>query len=572
MHGDATAERDVAGNRLRPQRRTAARERRRQIAHPLDFHRRCATPRRGSAAGNARWRRWLEQPGRGLHELRHRDLPLTEQLVQVIHVARPQLACDRGELFGARADARELALGQQRAGAAVAADILLAKPGAHLGAAAGRGEITLLGREPVAARRLVLAGDDLHDLAVGEHVAEGRNAPVRLGAAAAVSERGVHLVGEIERRCAARQIDHLALGCEHVDAVLEELRAHPFDEIAVRFRPRRGTLLRLEEPAYPFDLALVVGIARAALLVGPVRRHPELGVLVHLGGADLDLDALCQRSDHGGVDGAVAVALRGRDVVVELSRDVGPAPVHHPERRVAVRDRGHHHAHGTHVEELLERQLLALHLAVDAVDMFRAAVDLGRDARRTQLLLQLPAQRLDVALAVRTALVQCAGDAPVLLGLEIPEGEVLELPLQLPDAEAIGERRVDGAGLEGASLALGLAECARVAQRDQLLGEPCQHQARVAHHRKQHLAQRLGLARVESLGRRPVARQAECAEALQGDRDIGGALSDDAGGLLGGEARARQHRSREQRVRELGALGEPAHDLGGFRGEGQILR
>jgi len=42
---------------------------------------------------------------------------------------------------------------------------------------------------------------------------------------------------------------------------------------------------------------------------------------------------------------------------------------------------------------------------------------------------------------------------------------------------------------------------------------------------------------------------------LQGNRDIGGALPDDTGGLLGGEARAGEHGSREQRVRELGALG-----------------
>src|SRR5262249_5142767 len=190
VHGDATAERDVAGDRLGPQRRTAACECRRQVADSLDFHGRRATPRPAGAwrAGDA-WRRWrLEQPGRGLQELRHRDLTLTEQLVQVVHVASLELACERGELFGPRADARELALGEQLARAAIGADILLAKPRAYLGAAAGRAEIALLGREPVTARCLVLAGDDLHDLAVGEHVAQGHDAPVGLGAATAVTE------------------------------------------------------------------------------------------------------------------------------------------------------------------------------------------------------------------------------------------------------------------------------------------------------------------------------------------------------------------------------------------------
>ena len=59
---------------------------------------------------------------------------------------------------------------------------------------------------------------------------------------------------------------------------------------------------------------------------------------------------------------------------------------------------------------------------------------------------------------------------------------------------------------------------ARVAQRHQLLGQPRQHQARIAHHREQHLAQRLGLARVQALRRRPVARQSERRQPLQRER------------------------------------------------------
>ena len=111
-----------------------------------------------------------------------------------------------------------------------------------------------------------------------------------------------------------------------------------------------------------------------------------------------------------------------------------------------------------------------------------------------------------------------------------------------------------------------------VAQRDQFLGEPRQHQARIAHHRQQHLAQRLRLTRVQAERRRPVTRQSERPQALQCDGDLGRARSDDARSLLGSEARARDHRACQQRVGELGALGEATHDLGSLGGEGEIGR
>ncbi len=62
------------------------------------------------------------------------------------------------------------------------------------------------------------------------------------------------------------------------------------------------------------------------------------------------------------------------------------------------------------------------------------------------------------------------------------------------------------------------------------------------------------------------------AELEQRYGDVGGGLADDARRLLGREGAAAEHRTREQRVRELGALGEPAHDLGGFGREAEIRR
>ena len=89
-------------------------------------------------------------------------------------------------------------------------DVELAEPGAHLGAVARGDQVALLGGEPVAAGRLLLAGDDLDDLAVGERVRQGHDAAVGLGAAAAMAEGGMHAVGEVQRRGAVGQVDDLA--------------------------------------------------------------------------------------------------------------------------------------------------------------------------------------------------------------------------------------------------------------------------------------------------------------------------------------------------------------------------
>jgi hypothetical protein len=54
-----------------------------------------------------------------------------------------------------------------------------------------------------------------------------------------------------------------------------------------------------------------------------MRRDAELGDLVHVAGADLDFDALPLRPDHAGVQRAVIVRLRGRDVVLERPGTTG---------------------------------------------------------------------------------------------------------------------------------------------------------------------------------------------------------------------------------------------------------
>ena len=241
-------------------------------------------------------------------------------------------------------------------------------------------------------------------------------------------------------------------------------------------------------------------------------RQPELGLVVHLARADLHLDGLAFGAQHRGVDRAVEIVLGRGDVVVELAGNVRPAPVHQAERRVAVRHRGGHDAHRAQVEHLLEGQLLAVHLPVDAVDVLGPAVHLARDAGGPHHVFDRAAELDDVLLAVDALFRERRGDAAIVVGLQEAERQVLELPLELPESEPIGQRREHFARLERQPFARGRVAVLCGGEIDQLPRQPRQHQARIADHGQQHLAQRLGLRGFEVMRGRRHGCQPDVAE------------------------------------------------------------
>src|SRR5438552_67385 len=62
---------------------------------------------------------------------------------------------------------------------------------------------------------------------------------------------------------------------------------------------------------------------------------------------------------------------------------------------------------------------------------------------------------LDISFARDTAASDLVGDLVVLLGLQMAERQVFELPLQLPDAQSIGQRSINLHGLLSYAPALG---------------------------------------------------------------------------------------------------------------------
>ena len=198
-------------------------------------------------------------------------------------------------------------------------------------------------------------GDDLHHVAVLEHVVQRHHARVDLRADAVVADLGVDAVGEVDGRRTGREIDHVALRREDEDLVLEEVdleRLQPLVRIA-------EVAVEVEQLAQPGELGLDFDVAAVALLVAPVRGDAVLRAAVHGPGADLHLHRLPVRADHLGVQGLVHVGLGLGDVVGEHVREGDPERVHHAEGGVALRLRVHDDADGLQVEDLAEVHALS---------------------------------------------------------------------------------------------------------------------------------------------------------------------------------------------------------------------
>ncbi len=125
--------------------------------------------------------------------------------------------------------------------------------------------------------------------------------------------------------------------------------------------------------------------------------------------------------------------------------------------------------------------------------MLRAAADLGRDADLLQLVVELAAGLLDEPLAVVPPLVHHRLDLGVAPRVQRLEREILELPLERVDAEAVCERRVHLEGLARLLHLLLLGQRADRAQVVHAVGELDQDDPDVLGHRQDHLAVRLGL-------------------------------------------------------------------------------
>ena len=299
-------------------------------------------------------------------------------------------------------------------------------------------------RQPVAARAvLATRGHHLNDVARLEPILKRHETIIYLRPNTAVPNIRMDEISKVERRSSRSKLLHITLRRKHVHLILEDIQADAFKEL----RCIGDVALPLKELTQPCKLRVIGRIRAASILIAPVRGDPNLCDVVHGAGSDLHFKWSPIKSYHRRVQALVEVVLRHCYVVIKLTRDWAPHRVHRPKRRVALAEVFNHNADRKDVIDLREVRVLSGHLLVDGVQVLRTTGELCMNARTLQLWTEHLNRSRDICSASIAAHVNKSGELVIPLGLERLKGEVLKLPLHLPDAETLRKWRVDLKGL-----------------------------------------------------------------------------------------------------------------------------
>jgi len=191
---------------------------------------------------------------------------------------------------------------------------------------------------------------------------------------------------------------------------------------------------------------------------------------------NLERTAVCVHDD--GVQGLIAIGLGPADVVVKLVIHRGEGRMHLGQRLIAVPLLLNQDPKGSQITEGIEGQPLVAHLVADAEEMLGPAAHLGLKPSGGHQLAKMSLGLLHEGLTLGPAFVEPSRNLAIAIGLTEPEGVVLKGPLELPDAQAIGQRGLHAQGLLAEMPALGQAEWIRVLDRalqpHQMLSKPDQ--------------------------------------------------------------------------------------------------
>ena len=276
-------------------------------------------------------------------------------------------------------------------------------------------------------------------------LAEGHDAPVDLRANHAVADGGVDAVSKVDGRRPGGQGAHIPAGGEYEHLVGKHIDLQPGEKVL-----RVALLLGFQQAADPREFLLIpVPDAGGTGFVFPVGGDAVFRGAVHLPGADLHLEGDGLAADDRGMEGLVTVGLGRGDIILELARYGLEHIVDLSQHVVAVGQIVHDHPQGADIENLIELQLLGVHFAVNAVQVLDPVVGGAVNAPLVQTGADLLLHARHEGLQLGTPGLDIVRDGLIGHGVEIFERQILQLPFDRLDAEAVGDGGVDLHGLEG---------------------------------------------------------------------------------------------------------------------------
>ena len=197
----------------------------------------------------------------------------------------------------------------------------------------------------------------------------------------------------------------------------------------------------------------------------------------------------------------VAIGLRDRDVILEFARQRLVQAMDDSQHPVALIRRVHDHPEPVDIEDLVERQVLVPHLAINAVDAFLAPLDLRLDAALLDMLNQVLANFLDPIMLAPTVRLDGFLEDAATHWIERFEGTFLQFQTECIHPQTTRDRHIDLEGFTSDSLPLFSRQYIQRTHVVQAIGQLDQHHPDVAHRRQHHLAE---IGRLRLAARDPV--------------------------------------------------------------------
>ena len=254
----------------------------------------------------------------------------------------------------------------------------------------------------------------------------------------------MYRVGKIECVCTCRQNLYVAVWSKHVHFVgVADILAYEVK----KFLTVAEIVVVTKHFLDPAQFVVHRRHAGNSFLILPVRRDTVFSHFVHFVGTDLHFDGVTvplKLDKHRRMQRLVQVGLGDGDIVLEAAGHRLPLCVDCAQHGVAVLYRIDNHAHRRQVVYLVQRFVLFLHLAVNAVQVFDAAVNIKVFyACFGKFNAHLPDKVVYYFVTFLLFEGDTFGNTEVCVGIEILKAQVFQLALDLRHTESACNRRED---------------------------------------------------------------------------------------------------------------------------------